>query len=97
MKGTATMTVDTLKDRAREALELGAQVEIVGSWVWARFATKPDEGTRDQLKALDFHWNQKRKLWQWAGRPAAGSPLGSNALRAKYGAFDVNKEELATV
>jgi hypothetical protein len=91
------MTKTLLTDKAACALSLGAVVEVVGSWVWARFDTKPDEITRERLKAENFHWNQKRKLWQWAGRPAAGSPLGSNAIRAKYGAFEVKKDDLVAV
>ena len=41
-----------------------AVAEVVGKWVWVRFADKqPSEVTR-VLAELGFHWNNTRQTWQ---------------------------------
>ena len=41
-----------------------ALTEVVGQWVWIRFADKqPSEVTR-VLAELGFHWNRIRETWQ---------------------------------
>ena len=69
------------------AAQYGATVEVVGAWVWATFAAKPDETVRDALKAAGFRWNHKRRLWQNpCGVMSGGSPLTADELRIKYDA-----------
>lgn len=80
---------EILTGRAMLAVKLGAGVEIVGRWVWATFASRPPVESRQQLKAAGFHWNHKRKVWQWAGVPSRSSTDENDTLRAKYGALKV--------
>ena len=87
----------TLTDRANETVKLGASVEVVGSWLWAEFPARPPRETLNSIKALDYHWNKKRKLWQFAGRPCGHSRLDSNALRLKYGSVAVVTDEMTKV
>ena len=53
-----------------------AVAEVVGKWVWIRFADKqPSEVTR-VLAELGFHWNNARQSWQ--------HPCGTLTERADY-------------
>lgn len=36
----------------------------VGDWLWLEFDSIPEQLIRDNIKALGFHFNRKRKLWQ---------------------------------
>lgn len=49
--------------------------EIVGQWVWLTFPSKPDEGVRDALYRMGFHWNHTRSAWQ--------HPCGAYSLHSK--------------
>jgi hypothetical protein len=77
---------EILTGRAMLAARLGAGVEIVGRWVWATFAARPPVESRAELKAAGFHWNHKRKVWQWAGVPSRSSTDDNDTLRMKHGA-----------
>jgi len=50
----------------------------VGDWLWLEFDSKPDENVRNNIKALGFHWNKRRKLWQCScgvySRPSEDDP-----------------------
>lgn len=74
-----------LVEKARVARAVGAQVEIVGQWVWAQFESKPPVETRAALKEAGYHWNAKREVWQYAGVPSRYSPAMSQEIKAKYG------------
>ena len=79
-----------MNDKIQQARELGASTVLrVGSWVWAKFDTKPAEEVRETLKASDWFWNRKRGYWQWAGCPAGGSKAKTPAVWAKYGVEEV--------
>jgi len=67
----------------------GAQVEIVGVWVWATFPARPPENVLAALHQLRCHWNRRRSLWQYAGRRAGRSSENSGTLRLRYGAHPV--------
>lgn len=66
--------------------EFGATTEIVGKWVWAKFAEKPSVEVRGSLKKLKFRWNKTRGIWQYAGVLRRRSNASSDTLRAYYGA-----------
>lgn len=87
------MNNQDLIDKARKAQEAGARVEIVGTWVWAEFESKPPVEARELLKSEGFHWNRKREVWQFAGVPCRHSPAMSGEIKAKYGAHEL--EEVA--
>jgi len=61
----------------------------VGDWLWLEFDSIPSEAVRNNIKALGFHWNRKRKLWQCScgvySRPSDDDP------RPKYGVVSVSK------
>ena len=87
------MTTQDLTAKALLAKSLGAEVEIVGVWVWAYFETKPSREVRTELKKEKFHWNAKRSCWQFAGSKSTGSPEHSSVVKAKYGAYKVEERE----
>ena len=83
------MSEDTLVEKAQIAKQAGAQVEIVGAWVWAEFPRRPSLAVRQALKDAGYHWNHKREVWQWAGRPCRHSPAMSFQIKLKYGSQEV--------
>jgi len=50
--------------------------EVVGKWVWIRFADKQPSKITASLAELGFHWNNNRQTWQ--------HPCGTIAERADY-------------
>ena len=42
-------------------------VELVGSWIWIEFPTKPSPELRQALKDTGFFWNPKREAWCHSG------------------------------
>ena len=77
---------EELRNAAAHAAALGASVEIVGAWVWATFAQKPPKESREAMSAAGYHWNRKRKCWQYAGVPSRHSDASEDELKQKYGA-----------
>jgi hypothetical protein len=72
--------LELLKSQAPMAWE---HAQVVGKWVWLEFDSPPEQPIREQLKALGFHWNRKRKAWQ---HPCgAFSMHGTGDPRFKYG------------
>lgn len=61
------MTESELTAKAIMAKELGADVAIVGQWVWAAFEAKPGAKIRQVLKDNHFRWSKKRGKWYFAG------------------------------
>lgn len=82
-----------IERKAKKAVELGASVEIVGSWVWATFPARPEKAAREAMIEESFRWNNKRGLWQFAGIRSHGSPADSATIKNKYGAREVRKED----
>ena len=62
--------------------------DVVGRWVWIRFDSKPDQETRDLLKASGFRWVQARQ--QWAHNCGFYTRKGTANPRWKYGEIPVN-------
>ena len=56
--------LDTNEIVNRLSKNLKPYAYIVGRWVWASFAEKPEQDLIDELKILGFNWNNKRKVWQ---------------------------------
>lgn len=63
--------------------------DIVGRWVWVRFATKPDAETRNRLKAAGFRWVKSRG--EWAHNCGYHSRHGNCNPRRKYGVMPVSE------
>jgi len=63
----ATHTISELKQIGKTAQDLGASVEIVGHWVWAKFTAKPNEQIRNTLKQTGYHWSRAKSRWYFAG------------------------------
>jgi len=63
-----------------------ALAEVVGKWVWVRFADKqPREITR-QLAEFGFHWNSKRQAWQHPCGHFTRTPSDYDP-RQRYGSY----------
>lgn len=75
---------DKIKAAARAARHLGADVEIVGRWVWAKFKEKPRPEARITMTENGYRWNRKRSVWQFAAIPCRFSRASTQALREKY-------------
>ena len=66
-RGFDTMRMLEILARPRIAAALesdGADVRLVGRWIWTEFESRPSNRTRSFLRAIGFKWNSKRKLWQ---------------------------------
>jgi hypothetical protein len=48
----------------RETPRFFALAEVVGQWVWIKFAEKQPAAVTRVLAQLGFHWNHARKAWQ---------------------------------
>ena len=74
--------------RVREAVEKiahldGLDIEIIGAWVWVSGDTKTH---KDALRAADYWWMHKRKLWAFKGKVSHGRGSTSmEEMREKYG------------
>ena len=62
-----TVSYSELIDKGNAARDLGASVEIVGGWAWARFNVKPDEDTIGKMKGLGYKWSKAKKRWYFVG------------------------------
>ena len=80
-----------LLEKAKLARQVGADVEIVGAWIWAHFDSKPPKETRIALLAAGYHWNFKRGVWQFAGVPCRHSVASTPEVKAKYGARELEE------
>lgn len=89
-----TVTVlEGLKTRLPKVWELYS--EVVGRWVWVCFQEPPASETRQELSAMGFCWNAKRRVWQHCGgKPATHSP---GDPRWKYGAAKAAELDLERV
>jgi hypothetical protein len=47
-----------------EAPNFFTLAEVVGKWVWVRFAEKQPSEITSALSELGFHWNNVRQTWQ---------------------------------
>ena len=45
------------------ALAVGAEVRKSGSWLWARFPSRPSAEVREQMKAAGWRWSRRRGAW----------------------------------
>ena len=69
----------------------GAHVHITGMWAWAKFDGKPNQETRDMLKAEGFRWASKKGMWYFAGKPRVGrKPMAWDYITYKYGDDQLN-------
>lgn len=57
-------TPELLQKLHSQAPEIFDMAEVVGSWVWIRFAEKPSRQITAMLSGLGFHWNKTRQVWQ---------------------------------
>jgi len=70
----------------------GADVEIIGAWVWLTFAGKPSKETRESLKSTGFRWVHKRGQWAHdCGVKRKGFRLPYHP-REKYGSVHVESD-----
>ncbi len=71
-------------------------IELIGTWLWLSFPVKPEETTRESLKAQGFFWSVKKSKWFYNGRPRKArkaSNLTLEQIRYKYGAKVLNEED----
>ena len=74
------------------AQEAGAEVRIVGMWVWAKFPRKPADEVRNALSSEGFHWSKSKGRWYFIGALSTSPrPHSYKAIVSRYG-----EEELDT-
>ena len=86
------------KPYVRRLLETnGADIELVGRWLWITFMGKPSAQCRRFLSAVGFRWNKRRGLWQHSC--GVRSVRSGADPRLHYGAIPVgdDAEVLAAV
>ena len=70
-------------------LEHDLPAEVVGVWIWVRFAEKPDKETRTLLKTSGFRWSPRRQEWAHnCGNPTRASKNARHP-RHFYGSVEV--------
>ena len=83
-RNQTTLHVLQALDAAPDILAAGAQIEVVGAWVWVSFPAKPEQSVRAEMSALGFRFNRRRMVWQHAcGKRSRRSRRDP---RATYGA-----------
>ena len=92
--GTAVQMQD-VKARAAHIAHMapGADVSIIGTWIWATFPGKPSDDIRAALKEAKFRWNARRHCWQWGHSKGVKSPKGREYLAAKYGEYTLTEDD----
>lgn len=86
---------DTTEDKAIRAVldalaGIDADVEIIGSWVWATRGSYP---YRELLKSLNFHYASKKKAWYFHAdeyHRRSKREVTLEQIREKYGSQKVN-------
>ncbi len=63
-----------------------ALAEVVGQWVWVRFADRQPRQITRQLAELGFHWNNQRQAWQHPCGHFTRTP-SSYDPRRRYGSY----------
>jgi len=94
---TTLTTEQKIKVVADYCLKNKANVELIGSWLWVSFKTKPDTEVLTQLKIFKGYWNRKRKVWQFAFNNAyykTGSKTNKVALAGLYGYAELKEEQV---
>lgn len=74
----------------------GAQVDLVGAWLWITFKSKPPEETRAALGRIGFRYSKRRGKWAHSCGVPAGSSNKVNPF-VKYGRKPVKLEEVEAV
>jgi len=77
------------KPYVRRLLETnGADVELVGRWLWICFIDQPDAQCHRFLSSVGFRFNRRRQLWQHSC--GVRSVRSGGDPRAHYGSVPVN-------
>lgn len=91
-----TCSRSELLDKALQARKLGASVEIVGAWAWARFGSKPNDTIRQSMLDLGYKWSRAKGRWYFVGAISTAIRRHSwQEITARY--TPVQPEELAVV
>jgi hypothetical protein len=65
--------------------------EVVGMWLWLDFDGKPEEATRDAMKAHGFRWSKTRSRWYFAAVPSGrGKNMSMDDIRTRHGSAHIN-------
>lgn len=63
-------------------------VELVGTWLWIRFDSKPSDDSRTKLKGACCFWSQKNNRWYCNGANRRGGK-GSKTWNEKVKTYGV--------
>ena len=82
----------TVKDIARSISKLGLTGEVCGRWLWVTSSQAHQH--REELKNLGFRYSSNKRAWYWRRyehRSSNSSPVPLEAIREKYGSFQIAK------
>jgi hypothetical protein len=89
------LSVDEVLDRLRnDAPSAMEYAEIVGTWIWITFQTRPDAAIREKLCDIGFIWNQKRGAWMHSC--GAFTPHSKSHPKTKYATIAAGDYATAT-
>lgn len=86
---------DAITAKIKElALIEGIEIEICGTWIWVSGDTFH---AKDALKALDFLWAHKKKMWHWTPdtKRRRSKAMSMEWIRDKHGSMILTEEETA--
>lgn len=74
-----------------EIINLNCRIEIIGTWIWCFEAYE----VKDKLKALGFHWANRRKAWIWHAPEdtAKRSKMSIDKIRELHGCEVIREYE----
>jgi len=87
--GAEVSRVSSTLDVVEFCCRHGIPADVVGRWVWVRFAEKPSAEVRALLKRNGFRWVQGRG--EWAHACGIHSRRGHGNPRDKYGVLSVEE------
>lgn len=73
----------------------GADVELVGRWLWITFMGKPSDRCRRFLRCIGFKWNFRRGCWQH--NCGIRSVRSGADPRLHYGSLSLNGDDAESV
>ncbi len=89
---------EQLREVGSRAIAQGADVKIVGHWLWAKFSAKPAKSTIDAMKANGWKWSASKARWYFVGAINGNRfPKSYKYIRETYGEEELTQENSSLV
>lgn len=83
---------EAFKEILNKIININADIEIVGSWVWI---TKGAFEYKELLKEVGFHYASCKKAWYWHAEPycrRSKREISLDEIRSKYGSQKIKNK-----